>query len=228
MKAAAAASQSGNLKEGEPIQNLPHFNMGEAVSPRRADNKRQPSWYADALLQGGGVEDMSAIMGQEAVAEQNISPDDEVLEQYRIMAHVEATIRVMDNTGFDMAEYEKRRKTQPEISKAGYYSGNKRPKPRLPEPRWVGGNNGGTMHQKTEEPPLPPPRANRRFVDHRTPKVPELCPGVIAIGTGQTQHEGEHVVRCLGCKSQLRVNMLATLVNCPDCLTVSPASSTLR
>jgi hypothetical protein len=217
----SAASVIPSYNEGEPTQNLPH--VGDSTG--KVD--RQTSWYTDALLQGG-TEDLSAILGQvqdaAAQAEDNRADDDEVLEQYRIMAHVEANIRVTDNTGFDMAEYEKRRKMQPEKTKGDYYSGNKKPKPLLPEPRLSG---GGSATLKAEEPPLPPPRANRRFIEQRTPKVPELSAGVVVRGQMHIP-EGEHTVRCLGCKSQLRVNMLATLVNCPDCSTVSPASATRR
>jgi hypothetical protein len=224
MMAAAAAVE---YEEGEPTQNLPH--QGDTGTGGGPPPGRQSSWYTDALLQGG-AEDLTALLGQvqdsEASAQQAQSDDDEVLEQYRIMAHVEANIRVKDNTGFDMAEYEKRRKTQPEITKGDYYSGNKKPKPKLPEPRLMSGGGGGGIIQP-EEPPLPPPRANRRFIEQQSPKVPELCPGVIV--RGQTHSpDGEHIVRCLGCRAQLRVNVLASLVNCPDCSTVSPASSSRR
>ena len=219
------AAQAAQYEEGEPTQNLPHLGGNTDGKP-----DRQSSWYTDALAQGGGAEDLSSILGQDfdaaakASQPEDISPDDEVLEQYRIMAHVEANIRVKDNTGFDMAEYEKRRKMQPEATKGDYYSGNKKPKPRLPEPRLVAG--GGSM-QKPEEPPLPPPRPNRRFLEQRAPAVPELSPGIAV--RGQTRvPDGDHVVRCLGCKVQLRVSILATLVSCPDCMTVSPASSTRR
>jgi len=225
MMAAAAAVQ---YDEGEPTQNLPH--VGDASgAPPPPNSGRQSSWYSDALLQGGGTEDLTAILGQvqhsDARADQAQTDDDEVLEQYRIMAHVEANIRVKDNTGFDMAEYEKRRKMQPEPTKGDYYTGTKKPKPKLPEPRVMGGGGGGMI--QPEEPPLPPPRANRRFIEQRSPKVPELCPGVVVRGQSQVP-DGEHVVRCLGCRSQLRVNMLASLVSCPDCATVSPASSMRR
>mmetsp|Transcript_127625 Transcript_127625/g.190271 ORF Transcript_127625/g.190271 Transcript_127625/m.190271 type:complete len:286 (+) Transcript_127625:219-1076(+) len=217
--AAAAAAASVNYEEGEPTENLPHMGDGGKVD-------RHTSWYTDALLQGG-TEDLSAILGQvqdSAAAVESPSADDEVLEQYRIMAHVEANIRVKDNTGFDMAEYEKRRKMNPEPTKGDYYSGNKKPKPKLPEPRLVGG--GGSSMQRPEEPPLPPARPNRRFIEQRTPKVPELSPGIVVRGPAGQMPDGEHVVRCLGCKLQLRVNMIATLVQCPECSTVSPASST--
>lgn len=230
MAAVAAAAASIHYDEGEPSQNLPHVGDADGdADPPLPPSARQTSWYTDALLQGG-TEDLNAILGQvqdaaAAATEETRSDDDEVLEQYRIMAHVEANIRVKDNTGFDMAEYEKRRKMQPEPTSGGYYTGNKKPKPKLPDPRPVSGAGGGLL--QPEEPPLPPPRANRRFIEQRTPRVPELQQGVVV--RGQTQPpDGEHVVRCLGCKTHLRVNMLATLVSCPDCLTVSPASSTRR
>jgi hypothetical protein len=223
----AAAATINYEQDGEPTQNLPHMGENSTDETRPPIMDRQTSWYTDALAQGG-TEELSAILGQVQIStaqvEDTSADDDEVLQQYRILAHLEANLRVKDNTGFDMVEYEKRRKLQPAPTK-GDYSGSKRTKPRLPEPRLIGGA-GGDM-PKPEEPPLPPPRANRRFVEQRTPKVPELCPGVIVRGQGHVP-EGEHVVRCLGCKLQLRVNMLATLVSCADCSTVSPASSTRR
>jgi len=232
--AAAAAAQQVQYDEGEPTQNLPHMGnapASEEQPPLPANVDRQTSWYTDALLQGGGAEDLSAILGQDGFAAASaaagpaeIGADtDEVLEQYRIMAHVEANYRVKDNTGFDMADYEKRRKLQPEPTKGDYYSGPQKPKPILPEARLVGAH--GALVQKPEEPSMPPPRGNRRFLQQRAPKVAELSPGIVVRGQGNIP-PGEHVVRCLGCKSQLRVNMLASLVNCPECSTVSPASST--
>jgi len=227
MAAAAAAAAAVQYEEGEPTQNLPH--VGDA-NPQPPSSVRQSSWYTDALLQGG-TDDLNAILGRVqdtagAHPEQAACHDDEVLEQYRIMAHVEANMRVKDNTGFDMAEYEKRRKMQPEPTKGNYYSGNTKPKPKLPDPRPISGGGAGML--QPEEPPLPPPRANRRFMEQRAPRVPEMLPGVVSRGSQLQTPAGEHLVRCLGCKAMLRVNMLATLVNCPECSTVSPASSTRR
>jgi hypothetical protein len=234
--ASVSRASNVNFNDGEPTQNLPHMEADDVLSPGKAD--RQKSWVADALLQGG-TEDLSAILGQvqDAAAAGQVEDnnncvdgggDDEVLEQYRIMAMMEASIRVADNTGFELAEYEKRRKTQPEKAKGDYYSGSKAPKPLVPESRLNGGCGGdGSDTLKIEEPPSPPPRANRRFIEQRMPRVAELSTGVVV---NRQSHipEGEHTVRCLGCKSQLRVTMLATLVNCPDCSTVSPASATRR
>jgi hypothetical protein len=213
-QASAAAAKVG---DDEPIGNLPHLGDSQ--------NDRKNSWYNDALAQGG--EDMAAILGQ--VKNENhdgngIPDDDEVLEQYRIMAHMEASMRVQENTGFDMNEYEKRRKLHPNSGKTGDYT--KKPKPRLPEPCKVASSSRAQM--KPEEPPLPPPRANHRFLEQRTPRVPELCVGNVVRVSGTNLPAGEHVVRCLGCRTQLRVNMLANLVSCPECHTVSPASSTRR
>jgi len=142
---------------------------------------------------------------------------------------VEASIRVKDNTGFDMAEYEKRRKVEPEAT-GEYYSGDEKPKPKLPEFKRLDlGRGGQSSLSKPEEPPLPTQRANPRFVQNARidRRVPELSPGVSLRGNA-TVPPGELAVRCLGCQTKLRVNLLSTLVQCPDCSTVSPASSTRR
>ena len=225
MAAAAAAAAAMSFDDEEPRRNVPRSGGGEDHSP----NDRHSSWYTDALLQGG-TEDLNAILSQvqdipNQVGEESRSDEDEVLEQYRIMAHVEANIRVKDNTGFDMAEYEKRRKLQPEPTRGDYYTGNNKPKPKVPEPRLLGNSSAVLL---PEEPPLPAARANRRFIEQRTPRVPELCPGTVVRGGQSHVPDGEHLVRCLGCKIQLRVPILASLVSCPDCSTVSPATSSRR
>ena len=182
---------------------------------------------------------MQAILGAAGVVDggPDIPPvvdDDEVMEQYRIMAHVEASIRVKDNTGFDMTEYEKRRKMQPEPTKGAYYAGDQKPKPIVPVAKKIdpgsGSQNIMSMSQQ-EEPPLPSKPISRRFLQSngridRT--IPELYPGVVLRGNATSVSAGEHAVRCLGCQIKLRVNLLSTLVQCPDCSTVSPASSTRR
>lgn len=237
-------------------------DAGAAALPRPGRVDRQTSWYTDALLQGGGAEDLSALLGETAhdgggsspmiggaggghagvcsgsggggggggAGSGSVSDDDEVLEQYRIMAHVEASIRVKDNTGFDVSDYEKRRKTQPEPAKGEYYTGSEKPKPKPPEARRMNMMGGGAAvaFLGPQEPPLPPRRTTGgRFIQQaRLPRVPDLGPGVVIRNTNQAIHipEGEHAVRCLGCQSKMRVNLYATLVQCPECNTVSPAS----
>jgi hypothetical protein len=152
--------------------------------------------------------------------------DDEVLEQYRIMAQHEANLRVKENTGFDIVEYEKRRKLQGNepTDKKELYGGGKKPKTRLPDPKKF---ISSTATPKTEEPPLPAPKLHTKFLYQAQARIPELCPGV-AVRSGASVPNDEHVVRCLGCRNQLRVKLLAALVSCPECNTVSPASSTRR
>jgi hypothetical protein len=220
--------------------------------------QRQDSWYRDALLQGGGVDDLRAILGEAAAAaaasfeagdissgigggESSVMNDQEaVLEQYRIMAHVEATMRVKQNIGFDMAEYERQRKfNHPEPPKGQLYS--QKPKPLLPEPKKFSTSLLlFDTHQtfQPQEPTVPP--IMRQSVPRIPRSVPELCPGVAISNSGSSSSSsnsasettttipffgGEHIVRCLGCQTRLRVNLFATLVQCPDCSTVSPASS---
>mmetsp|Transcript_31913 Transcript_31913/g.52654 ORF Transcript_31913/g.52654 Transcript_31913/m.52654 type:complete len:288 (+) Transcript_31913:102-965(+) len=195
------------------------------------DGGRANSWYMEALQQGNSPADLDNILGTASAEESNESgfggfDDEEVLEQYRIMAHHEANLRVKENTGFDIAEYEKRRKLQggEPTDKRGLYGGGKKPKIRLPDPKKF---LSSSSTPKPEEPPLPTPKLNKKFLKQEQPFIPELCPGVTVRG-GATVPNNEHIVRCLGCRGQLRVKILATLVSCPDCNTVSPASSTRR
>jgi hypothetical protein len=161
-----------------------------------------------------------------------ISDNDEVLEQYRIMAHLEASLRVKDKIGFDMTEYEERRQIQKKPAKGNYSTGRlQQLQQEFPEPRVV----EFSYSNAPEEPPFPslPAHDRRQFlVDLQTPPIPELCPGIVLKGStaaaSSEQPEGEHVVRCLGCRSPLRVHLLASLVRCHECATVSPATSNRR
>lgn len=150
--------------------------------------------------------------------------DEEVLQQYRIMAQHEANLRVKENIGFDLEEYEKRRKLHASgpSDKRLLYGGGGKTKLRLPEPKKL---ISKVSTPKPEEPPLPTPALNIKFLLQKHAKIPDLCVGVTTRG-GANVPSDEHIVRCLGCRVQLRVKIFATLVSCPDCNTVSPASST--
>jgi LSD1 subclass zinc finger protein len=214
----AAKTVSLEFGEDEPVSNLPGVGSEEDQG-----TTRQNSWYQDALAQGGG--ELANMLGEVQDAAQQVaghSDDDEVLEQYRIMAQLEASIRVKENTGFDMAEYEKRRKLNPEPVQKGDYI--KKYKPKLPEMKQVGLSSNSIA---PKDPPMPPKALNRKFIDQRMIRVPELMPGGIMRGSGAPP-PGELTVRCLGCRTNLHVNLLATMVNCSECGTVSPASSTRR
>lgn len=198
----------------------------------KAPASRHNSWYVEALQQGGQNADLEEILGATTNNPGNNDgfDDEEVLEQYRIMAQHEANLRVKENTGFDMAEYEKRRKMQGNepVNKKGLYGGGKKPKIRLPDPKKIAGTAGGSAAPKPEEPPLPTPKLNTRYQQQSHLRVPEMCPGVRYEHGSSLNQSDEHAVRCLGCKIKLRVKLLATLVSCPECSTVSPASSTRR
>jgi hypothetical protein len=199
--------------------------------PRPESAKRQHSWYQDALLQGGGSEDLAAIFGEDVPPVGDNGPiinDEEVLEQYRIMAHVEASIRVKENTGFDMADFEQNRKMHPESHKEMYFSGERAAKPRLPEFKRITPTTHAnqSLLMKPQEPTPPTNSVRSSFVQNAfiSRDVPELCLGMVMQGSTAVP-KGEHIVRCLGCQSKLHVNLLATLVRCTGCSTVSPASS---
>lgn len=221
----AAAAAAALVPENEPLD--------DSYKQPPETEGRANSWYMEALQQGNSPAELDNILGKASAEETNQNSgfggfdDEEVLEQYRIMAQHEANLRVKENTGFDIAEYQKRRKLQGNepTDKRGLYGGGKKPKIRLPEPRKF---LSSTATPKPEEPPLPQPRLlHTKFLKQEQPFVPELCPGVTVRGGSTVPHD-EHIVRCLGCRGQLRVKILATLVSCPDCNTVSPASSTRR
>lgn len=158
--------------------------------------------------------------------------DEEVLEQYKIMAQHEAAIRVQENTGFDMQEYESRRsaKLAEKLKKKSIYGGGQKvaaTKSKPPESIFSAPHK--QVAPAPEEPPLPPATRNVVFLQQKQARVPELCQGIsVRSSSNHNVPPDEHVVRCLGCRGQLRVKIMATLVGCPECNTVSPASSTRR
>lgn len=222
-----------------------------AAPPRNAEE----NWLRQSMLRysGGGAAgaasapggfDMNAISAAaDAVREEDALDagfdDEEVLEQYRIMAQHEATLRVKANTGFDVADYEKRRKDPSACGKdakdkKGLYGGGKKPKLGLPAPQPVL-SLSGISHSSPglSSPPILPlsvsvlscQSANyHQFLEdqqRRAEALPEMSKGEVVRNTQMV--DGEHVVRCWGCRVNLRVNYIATLVQCPECQTVSQA-----
>jgi hypothetical protein len=206
----------------------------ETAHEEDAAQEGRGSWYVEALQQGNQA-DLDKIKNAPNRRNSNNDnqssnfvafDDEEVLEQYCIMAQHEASLRVKENTGFDIREYEKRFKLQGKepTDRRGLYGGGKKPKNRLPEPKKFASSS---VKPKPEEPPLPTPKLNIKFLEQTQARIPELWPGITVRGGSHVPND-EHIVRCLGCRGQVRVKILATLVSCPDCNTVSPASSTRR
>ncbi len=237
-RASEGASAGTNCASFSPPKGLPKdasFTDDEDddhYSTKQETTEGRASWYVEALQQGNSAAALDNILdagsGPNHADQANFGTfdDHEVLEQYRIMAQHEAYIRVKENTGFDIAEYEKRRKMQGNepSDKRGLYGGSKTPRTRLPELKKFVSASGTP---KPEEPPLPTPKSNIKFLEQTQARIPELCTGITVRG-GSVVPNNEHIVRCLGCRGQVRVKLLATLVSCPECNTVSPASSTRR
>jgi hypothetical protein len=97
------------------------------------------------------------------------------------MAQHEASLRVKENIGFDLEEYDKRRKLQASepTDKRLLYGGGWKTKPRLPEPKKL---ISTATTPKPEEPSLPTPPLNIKFLKQRHARIPELCPGVTVRG----------------------------------------------
>jgi hypothetical protein len=240
--------------------------MGSPVVAVAPPRNEQENWLRQSMMRSSMASsvgtstnhgfDMNAIQAalkeDEAMDGSDGFDDEEVLEQYRIMAQHEATLRVKANTGFDMEDYEKRRKTtgnNQTKDKKELYGGGKKPKLGLPPPQHVIGqgpsasseHNGNSTGTYSYPPSLPLGQKGGYgltngsssaclsenyiiFLEEQHIKaqaMPELAQGEVVRNT-QTA-EGEHIVRCWGCRVNLRVNYVSTLVSCPECKTVSQA-----
>lgn len=232
--AASLASTGANSGRGSLSSPL----AVAAAPPRNAEENwlRQSMMRQSAAGVGFDMNAIDAALKEDEALEAGFD-DEEVLEQYRIMAQHEATLRVKANTGFDMADYEKRRKVTGNETKdkKELYGGGKKPKLGLPPPQVIlsSANNHHNSTTGLSSPPLISLTDRRNgshsdnyslFLDQQKKKadaLPELSQGDVVRST-QTA-EGELVVRCWGCRLNLRVNYIATLVRCPECGTVSQA-----
>ncbi len=187
------------------------------------ETEERGSWYADALLQGNEA-NLHEFFAQQDQG--TTFGNQEVLEQYRIMAQFEARHRVKENIGFDMDEYEATHKlSNHDATDKKALFGSKKSKHRLPEPKRITPNS---IQLQLEAPPLLPPRPDPKLVKQKCKRaVPELENGSI-VSRGENVPANHHTVKCLGCRCSLHVHMVASLVRCPECKVISPASSTRR
>lgn len=204
----------------------------EGDTPKSSETKefhrasRQPSWYRELLEQGVSQEDLAAIVGdpdlvpEEDGADAQAKANDEMLaEQHRFLALIEAKKRVRERLGYDPEERRREAKAAPSVTT------NPRPcpLPTLKAPRWTP-NKEFPYSVPPREVPVIPSGGERFIRQQRVPRQPELQKGEM----GSTAGPGQMLVRCLGCKVNLRVNMQATLVLCENCSVVCPASSTRK
>jgi hypothetical protein len=193
---------------------------------------------------------------QEEVEETTCTADElEVLEQYRILAIHEARQRVNQNLGYDLtgggASAEQRKlpssvaaATDGCAPVADDLPDINVPFPLLPgdpvisEPatirvRPVTGSSAvdderdGKFVLKPCVPMPVSPVAEPSPPEESPPTGPELVTGQLHPSGGLPAGDNVMTTRCWGCKVTLRVDSVtATLVRCPDCETISPASST--
>lgn len=137
--------------------------------------------------------------------------DDEVLEQYRIMAHHEAHQRVLQQLGYDPSEQTppKAASPEPELTVA---------LPKMAEVSTTSASNTA----------VPGPCSVVPILEDATnvQRQDELQVG--SLGSARQITAGLVAVRCLGCEKNLFVDSQVTLVKCPSCGTVSSATSTRR
>ena len=200
----------------------------EGDTPKSTESKefrrasRQPSWYREMLEAGYSKEDLAAIVDPDAMADDELGEDsqrkanDEMLaEQYRFFALIEAKKRVQENLGYDPEERRQHMKQSPPPAERPRPC----PLPTLKTPYWK-----PTQEFPYSVPPKEIPLYSERFIRQRIPRQPELQTGEV----GNTAGPGQMLVRCLGCKNNLRVSTQASLVVCEQCSIVCPASSTRK
>ena len=242
-------------------------NNNNTLLPRLEPLQRHPSWFVDAMNQGQGMSEknLREFLGVSANAEEEegglgsschadegleqpqLVDDQELLEQYRIMAQHEARQLFKEKVGCTVEEYmEKRRlgrKNPPavapdETTKEEEYW-KRAPLPPLSAPStesWLSDTaenlppSAVTAESSIPMPEFPP--LSELFTEKLEP-TDELQTGTILfretmkLGVGD-KGKPMNIVRCLSCKSHLQVDPLATLVSCPSCSTVSPNCSTRR
>lgn len=222
--AAAAAAVSSSPSNSVRRRRLSHET--EVVSahnlPRPELAQRKESWFQDALTQGGMTEENMESWLQSSTAKplqtggtSLVSPedgltDDEVVEQYRILALHEARQIVKDKLGVDVDELRERIEVRKKISDEEIVQ--------------VQGPDILLEDENSDEPYVvsiqatPPPTLEWNPSQRLRPREPQLQVG---------RKDGVHgvKVKCLGCRQELRVTRSATLVSCPDCSTVGPATA---
>lgn len=215
--------------------------------------------YSNSLASGGDGGSVSTGGGGTTVIENNL--EEEVLEQYRIMAHHEARQRAIARLGYDPAERQQSLKPEaidaaaaadastillalpqlvaPTLSLPPATIAACEPPPIFFSSNHTGngmrassfnGKGGATTTTTTKNifmDSFAPKR--RQWMEQHCRRPRELQVGTLVTSTKTTTvAPGQMLVRCLGCRKQLVVGMMATLVSCQDCLTVSPASSTRK
>jgi hypothetical protein len=239
-------------KEEEKSEILLESPPGGGEAKGRPSYERQPSWMRDAMEQMS-AEDLEAFLKEDSHAGNDGSArnessggfsggasnsslafidglfeNNEVLEQYRIIAHHEAHQRVKENLGYDPVE--RMEEELLNVKEGGNHSS--------------GGGKKVTANKKVTLPPMCPPTVvpaaktgiclpkralpqSSFLVPTATPRQEELCEGGdIPAGNVRVDSETAVVVRCLGCRANMQAPVHATLVHCATCSTISPATST--
>jgi ribosomal protein S27E len=197
-----------------------------SLARRKSSLQQRPSWYHDAINSGFSAEQLEDALGSPLAAAAAAAnedsgdgfADEEVLEQYRIMALHEAHQRVLQNLGFDPLK----RPSEPKVAPRADL------KPIVSFPKLKKPNLDLTVNHHIFQPSLPTkpfPENFERFILQSCHREPELQVGT---ATSAQPTAGQMGVRCLGCGKNLVVSQLATLVSCPECSTVSSATSTRR
>lgn len=256
IKQQVADAESPPIPESSATTTSTAEKQQSSISTRK-NLLRQPSWIRDAMDQGGMTEEsLSAMLGMEQ--EQVFNDRDptelshqfhqkeeaeeikEVVEQYRILAHLQARKMFQEKTGHDLEPYlqQLREIRASRMSAEASHS----PPERLnmyekivqvpPPPKfWTVDkdfmeNVLDVRHDETHQTTLPPLHFSKSKLC-RPNHTSELVKGSLATPSSRLL-KGELLVHvtCTGCRQHMQVGCEAWLVVCPTCNAVTANMAT--
>lgn len=215
----SSANSSASLKAPPTIsRRRSTASSGSRPSSRRASLQ---STGSRELVELVACDDKDIKMAAAAVKDEEGPPlgvaDEDIMEQHRIMANLEAKQLARQNLGYDLAEVGIQEEPSFEI---------------VDEPT-VSLPGLATTSVEYELPSrcaanVPFPFSYDMLVKEIGHREPDLQVGVLSSRQDALSVPGRMAVRCLGCDKDLAVSQMASLVSCPECSTVSSATSTRR
>jgi hypothetical protein len=164
---------------------------------------------------------------ERAISAVEESNEEMIAEQYRCMALIEAKTFLHQQLGYDPHNNLQQQQERKVSSLSEDKMMKIRPCP-LPTPKMV-----PRMIPSTTTASFPysvPPKEIPLYSQKRISlqQQSELQVGQVGTTAVTTESTGQIHVRCLGCKTVVRVSRHATLVQCGNCHVVGPASSTRK
>ena len=226
---------------------LRHMSLARKQPPPEQTLERQDSWIRDAMQQGEGIDQDSLrqILGIETEARPGgeliakTFDDDEIMEQYRIMAIFQARQLFKEKLGCEVEDYEEQRHGGQKTSASTAEENDREVRLQELERPPLYRPSGPWSHSILEErltaskksfdipmPPLPPVDIEKLFSsDNQSAEIEtaEILPRGHVIPSSSSPRV---TIKCLRCKSLLQAKPTSSLLICPTCSAVNPNTAT--